>query len=307
MPAFSFPLPQFLQGLLTPAAYDNWVRVKAWALFKRDKRRKLPVALKSTIVQYKETVNGAVGASGPLDPYTGDKLKWDLISTWDPQSAKSDADYVKQFYLMPTIDHVDPRGNALAFEICSWEVNCCKSFLNPGQFIALCNRIVEYRASGKQGRVVTFPAKYLLPPFLQGICTFPQYDKWLLARAKELYKRDLKLKRACALGASRSLYREAIHAAVCASGLHDPYTGDPLAWDKIGAWNTTKGSDDHEIFLEEFTLLPTVDHIDPSTKALSFEICSWLVNCCKSGRTPEDFVALCAKVKDYCEDSPQRH
>ncbi|MGB7568919.1 MAG: hypothetical protein WBM07_13745 [Chitinivibrionales bacterium] len=325
-----FPLPGILQGLLTPAAYDDWVRVKAWALYKRDKKRGLPAALNVSIGLYKETVNGAVAASGPLDPYTGVALAWDLIGAWDPEKAKTDCGYVKQFYLMPTVDHIDPRADTLAFEICSWEVNCCKSFLNPAEFLDMCGKVMERRGKatsprapllGKEkGRldiresmtpesrqaagglkIDSFPAQYLLPPFLEDVCTLAQYSKWLLTRAKELYKRDKKMGRACAMQSSRSLYRRAIHAAACASGPLDPYTGDALTWNLIGKWDAAKGNDDHDIFRKEFTLLPTVDHIDPEMKDLDFEICSWLINCCKSGRTPEEFIGLCGKVMEYAK------
>jgi len=297
-----FPLPGILQGLLTPVAYDDWVRVKAWALYKRDKKRGLPAALNGSIGLYKETVNGSVAASGPLDPYTGDILAWNLIGAWDPEKAKIDCGYVKQFYLMPTVDHIDPCADTLAFEICSWEVNCCKSFLNPVEFLDMCGKVIkrwekilkmEFRSEKPENG---FPAIYPLPPFLQGVCTPAQYEKWLLTRAKELYKRDKKMGRACAVQSSRSLYRRAIHAAACASGPLDPYTGDALTWNLIGKWDAAKGNDDHDIFRKEFTLLPTVDHIDPEMKDLDFEICSWLINCCKSGRTPEEFIGLCGKV-----------
>ena len=36
---------------------------------------------------------------------------------------------------------------------------------------------------------------------------------------------------------------------------------------------------------KEVTLLPLVDHIDLALKDLSFEICSWMINCSKSGWT----------------------
>lgn len=108
----SFPLPPVLRGTITPAAYDNWVRVKSWALFKRDRKRKLPPALNCPVALYKAEVNSAVAASGPLDPYTGDKLAWGLIGTWDPQQAKIDPDYARRFHLMPTVDHIDPEEKA---------------------------------------------------------------------------------------------------------------------------------------------------------------------------------------------------
>jgi hypothetical protein len=322
-----YPVPEVLEGLLTPAEYNELVRVKAWALLKRDRKRKLPGVLTSSIELYKETVNSAFAAGGLFDPYTGETLEWKLVRTWDPKKAKNDPDYEKQFYLMPTIDHIDPYGDVLAFAVCSWEVNCCKSFLNPQEFIGLCGRIVNHRQTELKSKdsklkimdsartekpapnpllsflsmifpFLQFPALYILPQFLAGICTQRQYSKWLLARAKALYKRDKKNGKLCALHSSRSLYRKAIHEAVCAAGLFDPYTGDRMAWEKIGTWDATKGSDNHDIFRKEFTLLPTVDHKDPAMKVLSFEICSWLINCCKSGRTTEEFVGLCGKVAE---------
>jgi hypothetical protein len=42
--------------------------------------------------------------------------------------------------------------------------------------------------------------------------------------------------------------------------------------------------------------MPTVDHKDPNSVTLEFEIVSWLVNDCKSGLSPEQFVNLCKKM-----------
>jgi hypothetical protein len=39
--------------------------------------------------------------------------------------------------------------------------------------------------------------------------------------------------------------------------------------------------------------MPTVDHVDP---VLEFQICSWRINECKSGLTPQEFTDLCKKV-----------
>jgi hypothetical protein len=108
-----FPLPALLTGLMSPAEYNELVRVKAWALLKRDRKRKLPLALTNSIASYKAMVNSAIAAGGPFDPYTGERLRWDQIGTWDPKKAKNDHEYEKLFYLMPTIDHVDPYGPSL--------------------------------------------------------------------------------------------------------------------------------------------------------------------------------------------------
>jgi hypothetical protein len=52
-------------------------------------------------------------------------------------------EYKKQFALMPTADHINP--DKLEFEMCSWLVNECKSYLSPDEFVALCQKIVNHR------------------------------------------------------------------------------------------------------------------------------------------------------------------
>jgi hypothetical protein len=41
--------------------------------------------------------------------------------------------------------------------------------------------------------------------------------------------------------------------------------------------------------------MPTVDHIDPFADTLELEICSWRINECKSGLTPQEFIDVCGK------------
>ena len=91
---------------------------------------------------YKEEIYKAVTNSGDRDPYTGDLLAWELIGTWDTSNEHPD-EYKKQFALMPTMDHTDP--DVFEFEICSWLVNECKSYLDPEEFYQLCKKIVNYR------------------------------------------------------------------------------------------------------------------------------------------------------------------
>jgi hypothetical protein len=51
---------------------------------------------------------------------------------------------MKLHELMPTVDHIDPDGTALELEICSWQVNECKTDLNPAEFVAFCEMVVEH-------------------------------------------------------------------------------------------------------------------------------------------------------------------
>jgi hypothetical protein len=101
-----------------------------------------------------------------------------------------------------------------------------------------------------------------------------------------------------ALAGSNALYQYVIHSAACAAGLYDPYTGERMKWELIGTWDSTKGKNQSDAYDKEYYLLPTVDHVDPFGDKLEFEICSWRINCCKSGLTPDDFVEVCRRVAE---------
>ena len=53
------------------------------ALFTRDLKRCKPYTKESTVAIYKEKIHNAVTSGGQYDPYTGEPLAWELISTWD--------------------------------------------------------------------------------------------------------------------------------------------------------------------------------------------------------------------------------
>ncbi len=137
-----YPLPGFLKGRCTPAVYSKWLDNKADTLLKRDKKRRKPYAAGATDSLYKQLIHKAVLENGQFDPFTGDKLAWELISQWDTSNDQPEG-YKKKFALMPTVDHMDP--DILEFEICSWQTNDCKNDLNPMEFVALCKRIANYR------------------------------------------------------------------------------------------------------------------------------------------------------------------
>ena len=149
-----FPLPSFLKGRVSAAQYEKWLNRRAVGLRSKDRERKRPYAFKSSIAIYKALIHLAVVNSGKYDPYTGEKLKWELIGTWVGARRKSSETppemFEGEYALMPTIDHRDP--DALDFEICSWRVNSCKNFLTPEQFIDLCGRVAGHRLKGRRGR-----------------------------------------------------------------------------------------------------------------------------------------------------------
>jgi hypothetical protein len=43
----------------------------------------------------------------------------------------------------------NPNADVLELEICSWKINCCKSYLRPDEFIALCNQVAEFTKKRK--------------------------------------------------------------------------------------------------------------------------------------------------------------
>ena len=139
-----YKVPDFLKGRCAPAVYEKWLENKADTLLKRDRKRRKPYAAAATKSIYKQKIHAAVCAGGERDPFTGDKLAWELISKWDT-SHEQEPGYKKQFALMPTVDHIDP--DLLEFEICSWLTNDCKSDLDPAGFVALCRRIAHYRGT----------------------------------------------------------------------------------------------------------------------------------------------------------------
>jgi hypothetical protein len=52
--------------------------------------------------------------------------------------------FSRDFFLLPTVDHSDPYGSELEFEICSWLVNTSKTLMNPEEFIGFCKKVVKY-------------------------------------------------------------------------------------------------------------------------------------------------------------------
>jgi len=137
--------------------------------------------------------------------------------------------------------------------------------------------------------------KYPLPSFLEGKCTPTVYYKWLNNKAVTLLERDRKRRKAYALTATKPIYKSKIHAAITTAGERDPYTGEPLAWELISKWDTSRN---HPAgYKRKFALMPTVDHITPDV--LEFEICSWQINDAKSDLDPAEFVELCKKVVQF--------
>jgi hypothetical protein len=242
---------------------------------------------------------------GRIDPFTGDTLRWNLVGTWvntKKELQDMDSGQRKQFAFLPVVDHTDPYSDTLQLEICSWQVNYCKSSSTPDEFVALCKRVLDYtraREVAPDATPLSVPAKYLLPDFLKGRCTLATYKKWLYVRARELFNKDLLRKKPYAVTGSVPFYKMLIHQAVNCGGRTDPFTGDTLQWELIGTWNSSVPTSHDPAVMKKFALLPTVDHIDPASDSLEFEICSFQNNKCKSSLNPSEFVAMCNRIVAY--------
>jgi putative endonuclease len=145
--------------------------------------------------------------------------------------------------------------------------------------------------------------KYPLPSYLQRIFTVSTFARFLKEKAQNLRNRDKKRKKSVALKFTVAQYREELHNAIMNGGRTDPYTGDAIDWTLINKWDSGADPDvigqDGDGFDKALYLSPAVDHVDPDSNELEFEICTWIVNACKSVLNPADFIALCRKVTSH--------
>jgi hypothetical protein len=137
--------PEYLNGIFTKLEYNAMLREKAGYLLKKDRTRKRLWVKGATFSMYEKLIHDAICAGGQYDPFTGEKLQWELIKEYSPKRSKGDREYLRQFYLMPAVDHIDPFNATLAFEICSLKINSCKNYQNPDEFIAMCRKVVDRR------------------------------------------------------------------------------------------------------------------------------------------------------------------
>jgi hypothetical protein len=137
-----YSLPEFLIGICTEEDYRKWLIKRARELYLRDLAQGRPYTVHGSQAEYKKLIHAAVIAAGLIDPYTGETMNYALIGTWDTSHDQPD-DYNRQFYLLPTVDHVDPYADVMELEICSRRINMCKSGLTPDEFVGVCMRVAE--------------------------------------------------------------------------------------------------------------------------------------------------------------------
>ena len=135
---------------------------------------------------------------------------------------------------------------------------------------------------------------YILPKFLAGIVTEQNYKNWLQRKATSHRKRDNKR-----WGTRHSVteYKQAIHKAVIKSNGCDDYTGERLDWKLINKFNNREAAKHKAKYKKSFSLLPTVDHVDPWSKRIDFKICSWILNDVKHDLSIKELKKLVGKIK----------
>ena len=137
-----YALPDFLEGRLEHSAYERWLRRKAAAHVKRDRKR---CDYEIMGEQYRLLMHAAVCASQGLDHYTGEPLSWELLSTYSNVASKADRSLYKAgLALLPTVDHVPGADGRYDFVICAWRTNDAKNDLSHDEFIALCRRVIAH-------------------------------------------------------------------------------------------------------------------------------------------------------------------
>lgn len=149
-----FELPECLRGLCDETTYVRWLRRKAQAHVKRDRKRFGRESC--TGATYRRLIHQAVRNGGDRDYYTGLPLDWGLISTYDNNEASSGrAEYLRRFANLPTLDHVAGPNGEQQFVICSWRVNDCKTHLAETEFWELCEQVPAHR--GRKAVAVKVP------------------------------------------------------------------------------------------------------------------------------------------------------
>src|SRR4051812_18872657 len=128
-------LPCFLEASeVTADFYDRWLRRKAAAHVKRDRKR----GHNCTISDYKNLIHQAVIHSAGKDDYTGEQLDWHLISKYTNEASKQGRHaYKAEFAMLPTVDHVRAEATTASFKICAWRTNDAKSDLSMDAFLNL--------------------------------------------------------------------------------------------------------------------------------------------------------------------------
>jgi len=134
--------PSFLPDAVTQHTYGRWLKRKAVAHTRRDRKRGNSSA---KIEAYKIAIHRAVLDSDGVDEYTGQRLDWHLISRYDNvESSGKKRRYKTEFAFLPTVDHIGDGLGEAAFKICGWRTNDAKSDISYPEFVDLCRLVVMH-------------------------------------------------------------------------------------------------------------------------------------------------------------------
>jgi len=120
--------------------YPGWVQRKAVTLSKRDQKR----GGSGNVQQYRLAIHQAVVASQGRDHWTGERLDWDLIGTYDTREAGGDqGEHKRQYAMLPTIDHHSNQPES-DFVICAWRTNDAKHDMSPHELLEFCKAVLNH-------------------------------------------------------------------------------------------------------------------------------------------------------------------
>ena len=137
-----YALPAFLADVVSQETYERWLRRKAQAHVRRDRKRGNTTAIGEG---YREAIHSAVIESVGRDAYTGEVLDWSLISQYDNDESKENGRHYKRgFALLPTVDHVGDGTGAANFKICGWRTNDAKNDLEVQEFLSVCESVLKH-------------------------------------------------------------------------------------------------------------------------------------------------------------------
>ena len=135
-----YTLPNFLEGILDPKQYKEWLYKKAAAHSKGDLKR---FNQKRTAESYRNLIHDAVQKSEGKDFYTGESLHWQKVSTYRNEDSKAGkSKYKSGFALLPTLDHIRRTDDIFEFAICGWRTNDAKSDLDLPEMLAFCEKVL---------------------------------------------------------------------------------------------------------------------------------------------------------------------
>jgi len=147
-----YPLPPFLDGVVSEEQYSKWLYGRTVAHVNRDKKIN-PAANRTS---YCEAIHAAVWESKGLDAYTNEPLDWHLIGTYNNEHSKLHGRAYKARYgLLPSVDHVESRTGPVIFKICGWRTNDAKNDLSVEEFVSLCRRVVACLGDEKTHSIVS--------------------------------------------------------------------------------------------------------------------------------------------------------